>query len=272
MNYIYCYTNEINQHKYVGQTNNVQRRQNEHRSVSFNLNDSSYNYLFHKKIREYGIDNFTFEILEEVQDIKEVDIKEEFWIKEKQSYIKFGKGYNLTLGGVQSKIESRFLLEEIIEIKKMIISGYSYFEISDKFNICFSSISNINNGISFREENEIYPLYKYYKNNEDYSELIDLLLSSALTLKEIAEKLSIGYSTVKKINAGTLRKNLYPSYPIRKENIAKQKSNVIIKMLLQNFQDVDILKEVKTSKETIRRINLGITHKDESLNYPLRNL
>jgi len=26
----------------------------------------------------------------------------------------------------------------------------------------------------------------------------------------------MGYSTVKKINAGTLRKGLYPNYPIRK--------------------------------------------------------
>ena len=53
MYYIYCYTNKINQHKYVGQTNNYNRRIREHRSCAFNKNASSYNDLIHKKIREY---------------------------------------------------------------------------------------------------------------------------------------------------------------------------------------------------------------------------
>ena len=54
MYYIYCYTNKINQHKYVGQTNNYKRRIREHHSCAFNSNASSYNDLIHKKIREYG--------------------------------------------------------------------------------------------------------------------------------------------------------------------------------------------------------------------------
>ena len=66
MYYIYCYTNKINQHKYVGQTNNLKRRYNEHLSASYNENSISYNSLFHQKIREYGIDNFDFEILETI--------------------------------------------------------------------------------------------------------------------------------------------------------------------------------------------------------------
>ena len=40
MNYIYCYTNKINQHKYVGQTNNLNRRVREHRSCVFNKKTS----------------------------------------------------------------------------------------------------------------------------------------------------------------------------------------------------------------------------------------
>lgn len=68
MNYIYCYTNKINQHKYVGQTNNLNRRIREHKSCSFNENSTSYNDLIHKKIREYGIDNFSIEVLETIYD------------------------------------------------------------------------------------------------------------------------------------------------------------------------------------------------------------
>ena len=36
MNYIYCYTNKINGHQYVGQTNDVERRKREHRSCASN--------------------------------------------------------------------------------------------------------------------------------------------------------------------------------------------------------------------------------------------
>lgn len=51
MYYIYCYTNKINNYKYVGQTNNFKRRVREHRSSSFNEKSSSYNDLFHQKMR-----------------------------------------------------------------------------------------------------------------------------------------------------------------------------------------------------------------------------
>lgn len=51
MYYIYCYKNKLNGHKYVGQTNNVQRRIKEHRSAAFNENSDDYNNLFHSKIR-----------------------------------------------------------------------------------------------------------------------------------------------------------------------------------------------------------------------------
>ena len=63
MYYIYCYINKINNHKYVGQTNNYERRIREHRSCAFNEKASSFNDLIHKKIREYGEINFQITIL-----------------------------------------------------------------------------------------------------------------------------------------------------------------------------------------------------------------
>lgn len=58
MNYIYCYTNKINGHQYVGQTNDVNRRQREHRSCATNKDSKQYLDLFHSKLREYGEENF----------------------------------------------------------------------------------------------------------------------------------------------------------------------------------------------------------------------
>ena len=51
-------------------------------------------------------------------------------------------------------------------------------------------------------------------------------------MKEISDLLGIGYSTVKKINAGTLRKNMYPNYPIRKKDIREIRADQIKDALL----------------------------------------
>ena len=66
MFYIYCYTNNFNNKKYVGQTTYPARRRGEHRYAAFTEDSPEYNLLFHRKLREYGEENFTFEILEEI--------------------------------------------------------------------------------------------------------------------------------------------------------------------------------------------------------------
>ena len=101
MNYIYCYTNKLNQHKYVGQTNNLQRRIREHRSCAFNEKASSYNDLIHKKIRQYGEDNFDIEVLEILYNStqEEVNQREIYWIEKLESFRETGKGYNSDKGG-----------------------------------------------------------------------------------------------------------------------------------------------------------------------------
>lgn len=272
MYYIYCYTNKINNHSYVGQTNNIDRRKREHYSTSFNPNSLDYNLLFHQKIREYGIDNFLFETLEEVDtlDIEVVNNKEIFWIKEKESYVRYGKGYNLTIGGEGIKRERKISLEDALEIIKMLKEEKDFKEICNKFNINSSYVSSINHGIYFNQDNEQYPIRKYYKKNDDYEELINLLLYSEYTLKEISYKLNLGYSTVKKINQGILRKGLYPEYPIRKLSPQQLHAQRVKELLMIGIGNKEIIEETGVSQETIRRINLGLTNKDDKLIYPLR--
>lgn len=80
MHYIYCYTNKKNNHKYIGQTNNLNRRKKEHLSAANNPNSKDYNDLFHSKLREYGIENFNLEVLEILytEDIEEVNQREQY--------------------------------------------------------------------------------------------------------------------------------------------------------------------------------------------------
>jgi hypothetical protein len=94
---IYCFTNKINNKKYVGQSIDILLRREQHFWAAYNIKTREYNTYFHKAIRKYGQNNFIFEILEEckVDDLDEKEIK---WI----SYYKSNNsefGYNLTFGG-----------------------------------------------------------------------------------------------------------------------------------------------------------------------------
>ena len=92
---IYCITNKINNKKYIGQSNSVFTRWGEHANIAFN-NDSERKSLIHKAIKKYGLESFTFEILElcELEKLNDLEI---FYIKSFKE-----KGftlYNLTNGG-----------------------------------------------------------------------------------------------------------------------------------------------------------------------------
>ena len=106
MKYIYCFENKINHHKYIGQTNNPTVRYTAHKNAAYNSNSKDYGCLFHQKIREYGIDNFDFYILEIIEDNQSneyVDFREQFWIEQEKSWARYGQGYNQTTGGTQYK-------------------------------------------------------------------------------------------------------------------------------------------------------------------------
>lgn len=90
---IYKITNTINGKCYIGQSVNIERRWNEHRSSS-RLGSSSP--LLYKAIRKYGLSKFIFEIVEECS-IDLLDNRETYWIS------KLNPEYNMTIGGVGTK-------------------------------------------------------------------------------------------------------------------------------------------------------------------------
>ena len=94
---IYKSVNNINGKIYIGYTHkSLEKRIIEHRCNS----KKGSSYLFHKAIRKYGEDNFSWEVILESKD-KEYILKEmeKFFIKEYNSYFETGQGYNMTYGG-----------------------------------------------------------------------------------------------------------------------------------------------------------------------------
>ncbi len=97
---IYLITNKVNGKKYVGQhCGDSENRWRQHLRESLNL---SNNKPLYSSMRKYGLDNFSYEVLEEIpfeSGQRELDLREIFHIHNQNSYIGNGHGYNLTLGG-----------------------------------------------------------------------------------------------------------------------------------------------------------------------------
>lgn len=271
MNYIYCYTNKINGHKYIGQTNNVERRKREHHSCAFNENSSQYLDLFHSKLRQYGEESFDFTILETIVDGEEATNQAEIkWIEYYHSYCGDNcGGYNMNRGG---QLQVKWIYKDKAEaIREAIKSGWPYEEITNMYGISPGHISNINHGKYYYNKNETYPLYKYYKDDE-VAQAKDLLINSTLTMKEIAEDLKLAYSTIKKLNYGTLRHEDDVEYPLRKKNVQTQRADLIKQLLEENKTNQEIMMLTGMTSQSINKINKGITYKDNDRIYPIRSL
>lgn len=97
---IYLITNIINGKKYVGQHCGTRdSRWKQHLAAALKLEDPKPLYA---AMRKYGVENFKYEVLEELgKDANEklLDDREKHFIKEYNTFIGNGRGYNLTLGG-----------------------------------------------------------------------------------------------------------------------------------------------------------------------------
>lgn len=131
MGIIYCFTNNINGKKYIGQSiSKGNARYNNHKSSYKNPDDCEYESPLHRAFRKHGFENFTYEIL--AQDIESIDLLNQLEIQYIQQYsCQIPNGYNIEPGGKNCAkpktiehrkkeiwAQAKLTEEEVIELRK----------------------------------------------------------------------------------------------------------------------------------------------------------
>lgn len=116
---IYCWTNKQNGKKYIGQSVNIERRRIQHIAGA-----GKYSTKFSRALEKYGLNNFSFEILEETT-IELLNEKETYYIKKLNSHHLDGHGYNMNYGGDQENLgqdnpNAKLTDNEVLEIRNRI--------------------------------------------------------------------------------------------------------------------------------------------------------
>lgn len=91
---IYKITNQKNGMIYIGSSIEVERRWRQHKEASVNEKDHHYNYPLMTAFREFGIANFTFEVIDTLPDYQTMIKAEHDWIVKENCVVP--NGYNQT--------------------------------------------------------------------------------------------------------------------------------------------------------------------------------
>lgn len=172
---------------------------------------------------KYGIENFSFEILELTSD----------YDKREKDLIKFydslsPNGYNIAEGGSnfistgedhpRNTISDSDVLLIIKELQKNILSDR---EIADMYNTTDKIVSDINHGRTHIVPTLNYPIRikkgKQKLKENEILEIKDLLKNSSMSYSKIADLYGVSKGTIYHINKGLTFKNNNQLYPIRKK-------------------------------------------------------
>lgn len=227
MKAIYKIENKINHKIYIGQSNNPQRRFEEHCYVK-----TKYRSLIHEAIVKYGKENFQFEIIEWCEDFDE---KEQYYINFYRSLVP--NGYNICKGGQSpptgkgednnfAKISNEIANNIKKDLKNWNLPKKS---IQKKYNVSFDIIRHINEGSSWFDENETYPLRpnETELNKIKAQKIIEDLILTNVPMNQLGAKYGWGRSAAKMINQGINHHNEKLIYPIRNN---KEKNKAILNL------------------------------------------
>lgn len=193
MGYIYKIINSLNNKCYIGQTKrNPQLRWYEHKYYA--NKGVTYKSALYNAIQKYGIDHFSFKILEEIENDM-LDEREVYYIN---IFDSFYNGYNNTIGGdgnkgCQRRRKHEDIIPELYEKLKSTEKVAKYLSISR------ITVRNV------LKDKEIFTKYK--RNSLDYKklEVVQLSLDSNIlnnfsSLTEACESIGLDNKNVSELS------------------------------------------------------------------------
>ena len=152
---IYKITNKINHKCYIGQSVNINKRWNAHINQFNNID--VYNYPLYRAFRKYGLENFSFEVIETCPRDK-LNEREKYWI---QYYDSCCNGYNQNLGGDSAprfvKLTPETLQQLTYDLQN---TDIDYQTLAEKYNLSEELVQGTNTGRHWYRDNLSYPLRK----------------------------------------------------------------------------------------------------------------
>lgn len=286
MYFVYRITNKINNKNYIGSSTisrGYETRWKEHIKSAQHLSSPSYNYPLQKAIRKYGIENFSYEIIEDHIATYEERVELEY-----QNIIKFQsltkeQGYNQTLytecALADEAIKEQFrratskrcaLVNEKEEIQQIFLSlheaaKYAHCEngVSNITRICNGETRSINNLI-FRwideNDNVIIPEFKTQSRRTKIV-AINVRKPKEKTyfnsISEASSLLSLNRSSIQKCLQGQIRYSQVGGYIFRKVNYNNDiiENDIPLSTILSKYIEID--NEYKTLTEWCKYFNIS---------------
>ena len=272
---IYIITNDVNNMAYIGQTNNITLRWQQHKSAA---KQHSNNSPICKAMQEIGIEHFKIQILE--SDVSDPDKREQYWIKEKNTLSP--NGYNRNKGGLSgyggtTYFGSKFTDETLpFVINDIQNTKMSFKKIAKKYNVSNAIISDLNLGRSYYNKNINYPLRQTRYEKKKFERLVySLKYELDKSMRDIANEYNIDLSNLSEINQGIIRHVDWLDYPIRSGKImfdgCKYVKEIIELLKDPTIPQKDIAKKFNVSKTIISGINLGRSYIQPNETYPIRS-
>jgi len=236
MGYIYKITNKINNKVYIGKTEgDIALRWQQH---IYNMSNG-IEYHLYNAMRKYGLENFSFEILENNLKKEELSQKEIEYIK---SYNSLKNGYNMTIGG---EGVTKYSHEDI---KNKYLECQNLEETSLYFNCSVATVRRI-----LKE----YNLYTNF-NNTDFAKKVfqfdlykDILLNEYNSLGEAARALNKNNINAIRLACNQEISQAYGfrwSYSNDINSLQKAKSGKIKQVIQLDKQTNEIIKIYESAK------------------------
>lgn len=148
---IYKIENLLNGHCYIGQSRDIKKRWRVHCCTFEDNLSKCYDYPLYRAFRKYGIENFSFEVLQECS-VEELDNLEKHYIEKFDSY---WNGYNQDLGGGG---RPSLLKDHVLGIiQDLETTEMTQGEIAKKWGVDISTVNGINTGRTWHH-NRKYPI------------------------------------------------------------------------------------------------------------------